>query len=542
MKLGGLGAQLGHRISARFAAASGWRRRGIAFAAGALGCAALPPFHAVPLVVVSYVILVWLLDGACGPGAKTRNGVAATAETRTARAFGIGWFFGFGQFLFGLYWISIALLVDAQSFGWAVPLAAVVLPAALAFFPALGIAAAGLFWPAGVGRIFVLAIAWTLAEWARGHAFTGFPWNLIGYVWVESDPLRQSAALMGIYGVGLLTVFGAAAPAVLGGGGFRHRRPWMLVMTGIVLLSALWGWGYQRIGERPVDGVPGVRLRVVQPNIEQHLKWRTDKREQNFERHLTLSAGPGAKGVTHVIWPEAAVPYYLDNDPVRRAMIANRLSDGQILLTGSLRTGTGPTTASKHWNGFLAIDGQGKVVSSYNKSHLVPFGEYLPFRPLLSYIGLETITRGLGDYSAGIGRRTLHVPGAPPFSPLICYEVIFPGDVADSHPRPSWLLNVTNDAWYGNSTGPYQHLAMARIRAVEEGLPVVRSANTGMSAIIDPYGRLVASLGLGVGGVIDGPLPLAVQSITPYAHWGDWILGALLLTFSLATRVFRRDN
>lgn len=531
------------QVPATIAGVSGWRRRGVAFAAGAVGCAALPPFHILPFVVVSYVILVWLLDGACEglPGVPTGSLVAS--RKRAVRALEIGWFFGFGQLLVGLYWISNALLVDSQAFGWAVPLAAGALPAVLAVFPALGIAAAGFFWSAGVGRIFVLAIAWTVAEWLRGHAFTGFPWNLIGYVWVEVNPVRQGAALMGIYGVGLLTVFIAASPATLAGVGFRHRGPWGLVGAGLVILGALWGWGSFRIADTAPQRVPGVLLRVVQPNIEQSLKWRADKREQNFDRHLALSAGPGTDAVTHLIWPEAAVPYYLGSDAVRRAMIANRLSKNQVLLTGSLRTEVGPAGVRRFWNAFHAVDSQGSVIATYDKSHLVPFGEYLPLRPLFSLVGLEKIAFGLGDYSAGPGRRTLEVPGAPPFSPLICYEIIFPGKVvARAGPSPSWLLNVTNDAWYGVSTGPHQHLAMARFRAVEEGLPVVRSANTGISAIVDPYGGIVAKLGLGEGGVIDGPLPSTIPFATPYARWGDGILSVLLLTFVLGGRVFKHKH
>lgn len=527
------------QIPATIARASGWRRRGVAFAAGAVGCAALPPFHILPLVVVSYVVLVWLLDGACERRSGSRSGSFAANRARAARAFEIGWFFGFGQFLVGLYWISNALLVDSQTFGWAVPLAAGALPAGLAVFPALGIAAAGFFWSAGVTRIFVLATAWAVAEWARGHAFTGFPWNLIGYVWVEVDPVRQSAALMGVYGLGLLTVFVAAAPATLAGAGFRRRGPWGLVAAGLAIFGVLWGWGSLRIADTVPRRVPGVLLRVVQPNIEQSLKWRADKREQNFERHLALSAGAGTDAVTHLIWPEAAVPYYLGSDAVRRAMIANRLSKNQILLAGSLRADVSSTGVRSFWNAFHAVDSQGSVIATYDKSHLVPFGEYLPLRPLFSLVGLEKVAFGLGDYSAGPGRRTLEVPGVPPFSPLICYEIIFPGMVVPrTGPKPSWLLNVTNDAWYGVSTGPYQHLAMARFRAVEEGLPVVRSANTGISAIVDSYGGLVATLGLGEGGVIDGPLPRATSVPTLYGRWGDVILSILLLTFALVGRVF----
>lgn len=530
------------QIPARVVRLSGWRRGISAFAAGAVSCLALPPFNAVVFLFVSYIVLVWLIDGVCLTVSDAGRGIGEDAKKRVAAAFRVGWLFGFGQFLVGLYWVSNALLVDAQSFGWAVPIAALLLPAGLSFFPALGIAAAAWFWSPGSGRIFLLAACWAGAEWLRGHAFTGFPWNLIGYAWVEGDAMRQGAALVGIYGLSLVTVLLAAAPAVLAGAASRTWSARAFVGATAVAACVLWAWGSARMGPFPNQNHPGIQLRVVQPNIDQHLKWRADKREHNLERHLLLSSGPGASAVSHLVWPEAATPYYLGRDRGARQRIGQILGADQILLAGSLRAETAPDGTVQYWNGFHGIDGAGTVVATYDKSHLVPFGEYLPFRSVLSRVGLGRIAFGLGDYSAGPGRKTLEVPRTPPFSPLICYEVIFPGDVARRSPRPSWLLNLTNDAWYGMSTGPYQHLAMARMRAVEEGLPLVRSANTGVSAIIDPYGRFVARLGLGEGGVIDGPLPLGLENEPIFARWGDAGFVGLLLMFLLAARVFHRKH
>ena len=530
------------RMTAHVARLSGWRRSLSAFASGAVSCLALPPFNVVIFLFASYVVLVWLIDGVCLAASDTEGGIGVGAKRRAAAAFRVGWLFGFGQFLAGLYWISNALLVDAQAFGWAVPIAAVLLPAGLSFFPALGLAVAGWFWSPGSGRVFLLAACWVVAEWLRGHVLTGFPWNLIGYAWVDNDGMRQSAALFGIYGLSLVTVLLAAVPAVLTRGAWRTWSVRAFVGAIVGAVCVLWVWGSARVGPFPGKTHPGIQLRVVQPNIDQHLKWRYDRREHNLERHLRLSSGPGASAVSHLVWPEAATPYYLGRDSGARRRISQVLEANQLLLAGSLRAETGPDGSVKFWNGFHGIDGAGTVVATYDKSHLVPFGEYLPIRSVLSRLGLDQIAHGLGDYSAGSGRKTLEIPRTPPFSPLICYEVIFPGDVAKQSPRPSWLLNLTNDAWYGLSTGPYQHLAMARMRAVEEGLPLVRSANTGVSAIVDPYGRLIARLGLGEAGVIDGPLPLGLESKPIFVRWRDAGFAGLLLIFLLVGRVFRHKH
>ena len=529
-------------LSQQIAGLSGWRRAGVAFMAGALSCLALPPFHLVPILFVSFGTLVWLMDGACN-AVRDGGGLAVNLplRRRVRNVFAVGWSFGFGQLLFGLYWISNALLVDGATFAWAVPLSAAALPAGLAIFPALGLVSAAVIWNQGAGRVLVLAIFWTGAEWVRGHAFTGFPWNLMGYVWADTGAMLQGVALVGIYGLGLITVLLAAAPAVLANSEHRPGLAWTVIGVGLVSVTALWIWGAVRLtgADALSDLHPDVVLRIVQPNIEQRLKWHRSQRRANFERHLDLTSAPGADAITHVIWPEAATPYYLDQDSDRRAEIASRLKPNQVLLAGTLRSDHDASGALRFWNSFVAFDDLGRIQTTYDKSHLVPFGEYLPLRRFLAPFGIEKVTAGFGDYSAGPGRKTLQVSGAPPFSPLICYEVVFPGEVAGDQPRPAWLLNVTNDAWYGFSTGPYQHLAMARVRAVEEGLPLVRAANTGISSIIDPYGRTVAEMGLGEGGVLDAPLPLALENMPLYARFGDWLWAPILLIFAAGARIIR---
>ena len=493
-------------------ALTGWRRWLAAGALGATATAALPPLHLLPLVVVAFSGLIWLIDGC----ARRRAAVAA------------GWWFGFGHFVAGLYWFGHALLTDPDRFAWMVAPAIVGVSALLALFPAVAVLAARLASP-GVGRVLALALAWSAAEWLRGILFTGFPWNLIGTAWTVSDAMIQSAAVAGVLGLGLVTVAAAALPATLVSD--TEQRRWAPTLLGAAVLAAMWGGGALRLGAADSSFVDGVWLRLVQPNIAQHHKWQVDKREALFKHHLDLTASAGFERVTHVIWPETAVPFFLANEPARRRVMATVIPAGGTLITGAIRTTAEPTTPRKLWNSLHAIDRRGEVIATYDKAHLVPFGEYVPFRRILT---MAKLTYGNVDFSAGPGPRTLRVPGLPAFSPLICYEAIFPGAVVDAADRPGFLLNITNDAWFGVSSGPYQHFASARLRAVEQGLPLVRVANTGISAVVDGFGRITARLDLGHGGVLDAALPEALARPTVYAVWGDWWLLAACLMGGLA--------
>ncbi len=514
-------------LARRTAALVGWPRRLVAVGLGVLATAALPPLFAVPLLAVAFTGLVWLLDG------------AGSARSPARAAFAAGWWFGFGHFITGLYWITNSLLVDADRFGWLVPFAVSGLSAGLAIFPGLAAAAVRLSGARGAGRVLALAVAWTAVEWLRGHILSGFPWNLLATAWVFSDAVSQTVAVTGAYGLSLLTVALAAAPATLGdrlGGGAGRRWAAVVVMT--VLFGGLWAAGEVRLASAPAGGsdgsmAPGVRLRLVQANIDQRLKWSPGERAANIGKYLTMTKGAGFETVTHVIWPETAVPYVVARDAEARAAIAAVVPPKGLRIAGAIRTtpaaGVNPFQV---WNSAHAIDQSASIVGTYDKFHLVPFGEYMPLRGILP---LQKITPGAVDFSAGPGPRTLALPGLPPVGLLICYEAIFPGNVLDRGNRPRWLLNLTNDAWFGESTGPYQHFAAARLRAVEEGLALVRSANTGISAVIDPYGRVIARLGLGVEGVLDSPLPLPLEGLTPYARFGDWIfLGLLAIAVGLA--------
>ncbi len=495
-----------NRLARGLAALRGWRRVLASFGAGAVAAAALPPVGALPLLVVAFTTLTWLLEGC-------RRGRSALA---------VGWWFGFGHFIAGLYWTGTALLTEPEKFAWMVPFAVIGLPAVLAVFTAL-VALVAHWVPSGAMRVVALAAAWTAAEWMRGHILTGFPWNLIGYAWTVSDSMLQVTALIGVYGLGLIAVLAAAAPATLVAG------KWLPSAAAAVLLAAVWVGGTTRLAIAEIEDVPDVRLRIVQANIAQHHKWREDRLRAQFNRYLQLSSGPGMAEITHIVWPETATPAALNRDEAALRLIGGLVSPGGLVLTGALRAAPAAETPTRVWNSLYAVDSSGAVAAVYDKHHLVPFGEYVPLRAGLAALGIDKITAGRGDFSAGPGPRTLDLPGLPPLSPLICYEAIFPGAVTAPDRPPAWLLNITNDAWFGRSSGPYQHFAMARVRAVEQGLPLVRAANTGISAIVDAHGRTVARLGVGATGVLDGALPGAIPGATVYARLGDWPLLVFLV-------------
>ena len=328
--------------------------------------------------------------------------------------------------------------------------------------------------------------------------------------------LAQAAALIGLWGLTFLAVAIFATPAVIADDASDTRRRFLPLGLALVTLAALAMYGTLRLSRTPTSFVDGVQLRIMQPNLQQDEKFNYGAKQRVMARYLALSdraTGPqtsGMRDVTHLIWPESAFPFFLAREPDALAQIADLLPNGSVLITGGVRPADAAPTArgnARAYNSVYMIDHDGTILSVYDKVHLVPFGEYLPFQPFLEKLGLMQLTKVQGGFLAGDRHRTYAVPRAPRMLPLICYEIIFPGEVVPAGERPGWLLNVTNDGWFGISTGPYQHLQQARVRAIEEGLPLVRAANTGISAIVDPLGRIVKSLPLGTEGVIDGPLP-----------------------------------
>jgi apolipoprotein N-acyltransferase len=507
------------RLAQAFAGLAGWRRHGVAFLLGASLAGALPPFDLAPLIFVAFPGLLWLDEGSAGIWASAR----------------LGYVFGLGFFVAGLYWIAAALFVDIAVFWWALPFAVLGVPAVMAFFPAAALLVTAIgssrLRLSPTARVCLFAGAWSAAEWARGHFLTGLPWNLVGYAWSGGFPgalaVLQTAAWVGIYGLSLVTVLAASLPSLLGtpsllpAPALRRAAP---AIAALLLILAPAAAGAVRLHQLP-SGSAGIWLRLVQPSIPERMKWDPAAAEANFQRLLKLSSAPSEHTLSAVIWPEAAAPFLLERESARRAAIAAVLPKDGYLVTGALRANPPPGPVTQVWNSIEAIDARGVIRAAYDKAHLVPFGEYVPFSDLLP---IKKITPGAIDLSAGPGPRSVSLPGLPAFAPIICYEAIFPGAIVDEDQRPGWILNATNDAWYGRSSGPFQHFAIARTRAVEEGLPLVRAANNGISAVVDAAGRVVAGMNLDTIGYLDVMLP-APSAETLYAKTGDGLFLAMLL-------------
>jgi apolipoprotein N-acyltransferase len=504
------------------AALSGWRAGLAAFVLGAFSALAMAPFYIFPILILTLSGSVWLLDGAV----RQRRPLRAAAWR--------GWAFGFGYCAFGFYWIGYSFLVQPEAHLWLLPFAAATFPGGLALFFAAAFALSAWFWRCDWRRVVIFAFALSATEWLRGNIFTGLPWNLFGYTWGVSVETMQFASIAGVYGLTLATLIAFAAPAALvrANGAVQPRA--LLAWGAIALPVLLFSFGWLRVPSQPQADIAGIALRVVQPDVPQTEKWKSELAQRNWQRLIEPLALNGQAPYTHAVWPEAAPPFILSEHVDAMRMIGIALPRGAVLMTGSVfrerRDGD-----TQFFNGFHAVNDQGSVIATYAKSHLVPFGEYLPFGSLLESLGITKITGGKGGYTSGPGVRSLTLPpsflrGArkTTFGPLICYEIVFPGNVVEPGNRPDWLVNLTDDSWFGPSTGPYQHLGISRMRAVEEGLSVVRAANTGISAIIDPYGRVVASLPLGTQGVIDGGVPTPLHP-TGYARWGN-----VLYAFAMA--------
>ena len=523
------------RVSQTVVLSWGWRRAAIAFIAGAVSVLALAPVNAWPVLFLTFPVAVWLIEGA---SAGRLGGVIGAAIA--------GWFFGLGYYVAGLYWIGHAFLVDAKTFAWLLPFAVLGLPAFLAFYMALAFGLARALWTRGPLRILALAVAITLAEWLRGHLFSGFPWNAFGYSLSGPLVLAQAASLVGLWGLTFLAVWLFASPAVLADDRRDTPRPWLTVLIPLAILGAFAVYGAARLSRTPTQFVAGVKLRIMQPNLPQDEKFNYAARTQVMARYLALSdraTGPGSTGVrdvTHLIWPESAFPFFLAREPDAMAQIADLLPPGAVLIVGAARPATAAPTPGvlRAYNSIYAIDHDGSILGIYDKLHLVPFGEYLPFQDFLESLGLMQLTKVRGGYLPGTARKPMSVPRAPSFLPLICYEIVFPGEAVLGDERPGWMLNLTNDGWFGRSTGPYQHLQQSRVRAIEEGLPLVRAANTGVSAVIDPLGRTVRALDLGTEGVLDAPLPRPLEP-TIYARFRDGPAGLAMLA-AFAAVLWRR--
>jgi apolipoprotein N-acyltransferase len=498
----------------RLVALRGWRADLAALLAGALSALALPPLFGMPVLLIGIPVLLCLIRGATRPLMAARR----------------GWWFGLGLNVVGLYWITDAILFEAARFWWLVPFAVPGLAAVLAVFTAVPAAIA---WRARSGwqAAFALAGAWVLADLARQFVATGFPWNALGSIWEfpgrAGDIMIQPASLVGVHGLTLATILLAATP-LLG---------WAWRAAGLALLTLWAGFGIVRL-DQPVPPGPDLTVLLIQGNVAQGQKWDRTLMVSIFRHYLALTREAEAQADGHpavVVWPETASPALLQTDPQAREAIAEA-AGGATALVGAVRF----DDAERPRNSLFALGATGVIEAIYDKWHLVPFGEYQPdWLPL----GIQFVPGG--GFASGPGPRTLHIPGLPPVGALICYEAIFSDQVVDERDRPAWMVNITNDAWFGDSAGPRQHLAAARLRAVEEGLPLMRAANTGISAGFDAKGHELGRLEMLTAGILPVRLPAPI-SLPLYAKIGLLLPGSaaalVMITGLLGSRTRKRVN
>jgi apolipoprotein N-acyltransferase len=514
-----------------------------AFLAGLLAVLALPPVGAAPLLWVIFPSLLWGLAGC-------RN---------RWQGFWLGWWFGFGYFTLGFYWITFALLTDLHAYWMFLPLTISLLPAWMAVFYGAVFALLQPLRP-GVRQLLVLISLWALAEWLRGTLLTGFSWNMLAQVWDRFPALTQGVALLGGYGWSGVSVGLFAWPALWGKmpitplapslaqphlapqtnpqspSAQDSRHPYRLLFAGLFCLVSFYGWGSWRLAHFPTQFWPDLWLRLVQADIPQSEKWQKDALARDLARYIALSKQPAPQNKPRpafTLWPETAVIGLLEEDEKLRQLLAQEIIPPQgALLTGTIRRQPAPPTnqstdtatdtqSADYYNSLLAIGPQGQILARYDKHHLVPFGEFIPWR---QWLPLEAIAGNRASFATGPGPQNLTLPPSyslPVFSPLICYEAIFPGSARPPDHRALWLYNLTNDGWFGHTAGPYQHFALTRLRAIEEGIPLVRVANAGISGVIDPVGRIVASQPLGTFGILDVPLPRPLIKPPPFALFGN---------------------
>lgn len=523
----------------------GWRRALLMIAAGAIAAASAAPLFILPALFIGLPMLVWALDGA-----ERRRSLVGRIF---GPAFWIGFWFGIGYFAASLHWLGSAFFVDG---GWlvaAMPFAILALAAVLSLFWGLGTAAAHLLWSEGSARIFALAGCLSLAELARGTLFTGFPFNLVGYALTANAEMMQAASLVGVYGLTFLAILIAATPALVWPSGDRPLVTRLLpLFAGLGCIALQLGWGHNRLTTTGVSASEDVVIRLVQPAVPQDEKWQVFAREEIVNRLIDLSTmrtnpeDAGLEGVDLLIWPEAALPFFLSQEPQYLARIARMLPEDTILLTGAPREAYGTdgtiVAGAKPYNSILAINSDGEVVTSYDKTHIVPFGEYLPFQDFFARFGISQFVHGSEGWAAGEARRLISLPGLPTILPLVCYEIVYSGGLGEVVADAGFILVVTNDAWFDGSIGPAQHFHHARVRAVEEGRGLVRAANSGVSAFIDPLGRIEGMLGTQEVGVLKGspPLPLDGTPFSSLRHVPFVVLVVLGLLIAIGGRLRRK--
>ncbi len=469
---------------------------------GAIAALSVPPLFILPAIFIAFPVWVWCLDGA-----EKKSGY----KKIFAPSFTIGWYFGFGYFLLSLHWIGAAFFVDG---GWIIalmPLAIIILAGFLAIFWAFASFFAHIFWSDNFLRIIALALFVSLFEYLRSFLFTGFPFNQIGYALTLNDQFAQLSAFIGINGMNFLALFLAMLPALIWPKSTQNILIRFLPASFIIIiLAGQFLFGQYRIANTVLLERNDVKLRLVQPAIDQSQKWQANNQTMIMEKLFSLSqtklslTDAGINGVTYIIWPEAAIPFYLSDYPSYLAQIAVMLPLGKSLITGAPRKEFADKDGEKKsYNSIFIINSSGEIIDAYDKTHLVPFAEYLPFRSFFAKLGIKQFVPGNDGWFAGSKRKILQSPGAPSFLPLICYEAVFSGQLGEQIKQADFILNLTNDSWFDGSIGPLQHFYHARVRAIEEGKSLVRVANSGITALINPLGQIEASLKQGEAAILD---------------------------------------
>lgn len=488
------------------------------FLAGAIAALAYEPINLTIAPFLAFPVWLYILE--------------VNQQKGWRKHFSLGFWFGLGYFTTGLYWIAFSLGVDLDKFWWLVPFGIFGIPTGLSVY--LGITTVLLKHTnsTGISRCFWFALLWTASELFWGSGPLALPWNPLGIIWANFDPLIQIVSVIGIYGLTLATALLISIPTLFRKYQFRTPQIAFVSIMGLSFISAS-SWGLLRPDNIAVKHRSNPSLvRIVQPNVPQELDWQPEKAGKQFYDLIALTATPAEKKPDIIIWPESALPLLLDEDATARNVVAETIAPNGQLISGSLRRVFTKGEKVKIYNSLIVVGADASVKAIYDKFHLVPFGEYLPLRAIIP-ASITKITSGETDFSRGPGLDIIRSDPMPAFSPLICFEGIFSGQVVvKGQERPEWLLNITNDAWFGKSSGPYQHLQLARMRSIEEGLPLVRAANTGISAVYDAFGRQVNLKGLGEKGVLDVYLPPALLEPTRFAKHGHLIL-FIMMTLSL---------
>lgn len=495
---------------------NGWRGLAVSFLAGMLAVLALAPFHFWPIWILSLAVLLWRLDG-------DRRG-----PKPMRRSFLTGFLFGMGYFLAGTYWVGFAFINRGPEFAALIPVALPLFAAMLAAFWGVAGSIYARFAQNTEWRVLSFAAVFALTEWLRGHIFSGLPWNLPAYTWPAGGAVSQAASWLGVYGLSFLTLLMFAAPAMLVTRNLGVRRL-LPGLSGFALLCVLFFAGGLRLMSTAVPDVENVRLRIAHSNITQGEKWGEGGDDIARDRYMNLTTQPGLDQVTHVLWPEGALPIYMLEDGQTLSRLGAALNDGPALIAGINRRARAGEETVYH-NALAAMRFEGgelSVDALYDKVLLVPFGETIPLAALISAIGFDEFARL--QFTPGPRAIVADIPGLPSMMPLICYEAIFPHFWQSTADRPEWFFNLSNDAWFGDTSGPRQHLVQSRYRSIEAGIPLVRSASRGFSGVVDPLGRMPVMIQPDAEGAFDVTLPRALAA-TPYSIYGDFLFWVMVLS------------